>query len=280
MKQQIYTYFILVSFLFLCSTNLRSQSPRTYYHISNGWTDLNISGSLGGKFSWQLENQHRREDMQGEYNPSTTTGNPYHNLNQHLFRPYIHFQANPNVRFSLMPLGWIGSNRFKDGEPNAFFSELRIAPQVILTQQIGKLRVDHRFRYEFRWIGLNQPVDEKSFIYGGDFSSTIHRQRIRYQLKGTLPLNKSKMEDNTLYAQAYDELMIGLGNNIPNINIFDQNRVLIGLGYRFNKFYAVEAGFLQQVIFRFNNANKNNVDVNNILQLNLAISNFEGIFKK
>ena len=280
MKQQIYTYFILVSFLFLCSTNLRSQSPRTYYHIANGWTDLNISGSLGGKFSWQLENQHRREDMQGEYNPSTTTGNPYHNLNQHLFRPYIHFQANPNVRFSLMPFGWIGSNRFKDGEPNAFFSELRIAPQVILTQQIGKLRVDHRFRYEFRWIGLNQPVDEKSFIYGGDFSSIIHRQRIRYQLKGTLPLNKSKMEDNTLYAQAYDELMVGLGNNIPNINIFDQNRVLIGLGYRFNKFYAVEAGFLQQVIFRFNNANKNNVDVNNILQLNLAISNFEGIFKK
>jgi len=261
-------------------TKISAQSPREYYHISNGWTDINISGGLGGKFSWQLENQHRREDMQGDYNPNTTTGNPYHNLNQHLFRPYIHYQANPNVRFSLMPIGWIGSNRFKDGEPSAFFSELRIAPQVILTQQIGKLRIDHRFRYEFRWIGQNQPVDDKSFIYGGDFTSTIYRERIRYQLKGTLPLNKSKMEDKTLYAQAYDELMVGLGSNTPNINIFDQNRVLIGLGYRFNKFYSVEAGFLQQVIFRFNNASKNNVDVHNILQLNLAISNFEGIFKK
>ncbi len=266
--------------LLLLSAFTFGQSPRTYYHISNGWTDLNVSGKIAGKFSWQIENQHRREDMQGDYNESTTTGNPYNNLNQHVFRPYIHYQSNPNVRFSLMPLGWIGSNRFKDGKPSAFFSELRIAPQVILSQQIGKLKIDHRLRYEFRWLGANQSVDEKSFLYGGDFSTSTYKQRFRYQLKGTMPLNKAKMEDKTLYAQAYNELFINMGANVPNINLLDQNRVLIGLGYRFNKFYSIEAGYLQQAIFRFNNADKTNVDVNNILQLNLAISNFEGIFKK
>lgn len=266
--------------LVLIVSNVFGQSPRNYYHISNGWTDLNVSGKIAGKFSWQIENQQRREDMQGDYNESTTTGNPYNNLNQHVFRPYVHYQANPNVRFSLMPLGWIGSNRFKDGKPSAFFSELRIAPQVILSQQFGKLKIDHRLRYELRWLGANQSVDDKSFLYGGDFSTSTYKQRFRYQFKGTMPLNKAKMEDKTLYAQAYNELFINMGANVANINLLDQNRVLVGLGYRFNKFYSLEAGFMQQVIFRFNNADKNNVDVNNILQLNLAISNFEGIFKK
>jgi hypothetical protein len=60
----------------------------------------------------------------------------------------------------------------------------------------------------------------------------------------------------------------------------DQNRVLIGIGYKFNKFLALEAGYMQQTVFRFNNANKDNVEINNILQLNLAISNFEQLFSK
>ena len=257
-----------------------SQSPRQYYHISNGWTDVNISGKIAGKFSWQIENQQRREDMQGDYNDATTTGNPYNNLNQHVFRPYIHYQPNPNIRVSLMPLGWIGSNRFKEGKPSAFFSELRIAPQVILTQNIGRVRFDNRLRYEFRWFGQNQSIDDHSSLYGGDFSTTTFKERFRYQFKMTMPLNHAKMDDKTLYVQAYNELFVNMGEKVANINLFDQNRVLIGLGYKFNKFFSVEAGYMQQTIYRFNNTEKNNVDINNILQLNLAVSNFEQLFKK
>lgn len=269
-----------IAILLIVNLDAFSQSPRKYYHISNGWTDLNVSGKIAGKFSWQIENQHRREDMQGDYNSSTITGNPYNNLNQHVFRPYIHFQLNPNVRFSLMPLGWIGSNRFKEGQPSAFFSELRITPQVILTQNFGRLRMDHKFRYEFRWIGKDVSVDDKSFLYSGDFSDATFKERFRYQLKAVLPINHAKMDDKTLYVQAYDEVFINIGKNVSNINMFDQNRAMIGLGYKFNRFLAVEAGYLQQTIYRFNNSTKDNVDINNVLQLNLAVSNFEQIFRK
>ncbi len=257
-----------------------SQSPRQYYHISNGWTDINISGKIAGQFTWQLENQHRREDMQGDYNPQTTTGDPYNNLNQHVFRPWLHYQFNPNIRFSLMPLGWIGSNRFKEGEPYAFFSEIRVSPQVMLTQNFGRVRIDNRLRYEFRWFGQNQDVNNKSFLYGGDFSTTTFKERFRYQLKVTVPINHAKMDDNTLYAQTYNELFVNTGEQVANTNLLDQNRVLIGLGYKFNKYLAVEAGYMQQTIFKFNNATKSNVDINNIIQLNLAVSNFEQLFKK
>lgn len=273
--------FILSAIILLTLSNsCFSQSPRQYYHIANGWTDINISGKLAGKFTWQIENQHRREDMQGDYNESTATGNPYHNLNQHVFRPWIHYQMNPNVRFSLMPLGWIGSNRFKDGVPSAFFAELRVSPQVILTQNIGRVRFDNRFRYEYRWFGQNQDVNDKSFLYGGDFSTTTFKNRFRYQLKATIPLNHAKMDDKTLYAQAYDEVFVNTGEQVANTNLLDQNRLLIGLGYKFNKFLAIEAGYMQQTIFKLNNATKSNVDINNIIQLNLAVSNFEQLFKK
>ena len=88
------------------------------------------------------------------------------------------------------------------------------------------------------------------------------------------------MESKTLYVQAYNELFVNIGNNVANINLLDQNRVLIGLGYKMNNFFAIEAGLMRQTIFRFNNADKNNVDRNNILQLNFAVTNFEGIFNK
>lgn len=274
MKKLFLTALVSLLATALCS----AQSPRQYYHISDGWTDLNISGKIAGKFTWQLENQQRRQDMQGDYNEATTTGNPYHNLNQHVFRPWVHFQLNPNVRFSLMPFGWIGSNRYKDGIPSAFFAEYRISPQVILTQNLGRLRIDNRLRYEFRWIGQNQSVDDKSFLYGGDFTNATFRERFRYQIKMTLPLNHAKMDDKTLYAQAYNELFVNMGEKVGNLNLLDQNRVLVGLGYKFNKFLSLEAGYMQQTIYRFNNADKNNVEINNILQLNLAVSNFEQLF--
>ncbi len=260
--------------------NSFAQSPRTFHNIANGWSDINFSGKIKGKFSWQIENQQRREDMQGDYNSATTTGNPYHNLNQNVFRPYIHYQVNPNLRFSLMPFGWIGSQRFKDGLPSAFFSELRVSPQAILTQNYGRVRIDNRLRYELRWLGNNQAVNDKSFLYGGDFSTTTFRQRFRYQIKVTVPLTHAKMDDKTLYAQAYNELFVNMGEKVANTNLFDQNRVLIGLGYKFNKFFAFEAGFMRQTIYRFNNTNKDNVDRNNIFQINLAVTNVDVMFKK
>ena len=47
----------------LLTIQVYAQSPRQYYHISNAWTDLNISGRITEKWSWQLENQDRRQDM-------------------------------------------------------------------------------------------------------------------------------------------------------------------------------------------------------------------------
>jgi hypothetical protein len=45
----------------------------------------------------------------------------------------------------------------------------------------------------------------------------------------------------------YDEVLVGFGENV-NANIFDQNRIGILLGYRFNKTLRIEGGYLNQTL--------------------------------
>lgn len=46
---------------------------------------------------------------------------------------------------------------------------------------------------------------------------------------------------------AADELFIGAGKNL-GVNIFDQNRIFLLAGYRFNKNFAIEGGYINQTL--------------------------------
>jgi hypothetical protein len=65
--------------------------------------------------------------------------------------------------------------------------------------------------------------------------------RIQFPLKG------KTITDRTPYAVLYDEIFIGFGNNV-NANIFDQNRLGLLLGYRYNKNIRFEGGYLNQIL--------------------------------
>lgn len=266
--------------MFLMPILVMAQSPRTYVSNTQAWTDLNITTQTHKKFSFQLEYQYRRQAD----NELIANGgnNPYKHLQQQLYRPYIHYQANPSVRFSLMPLGWIGTYRFDGttGGHSKFFSELRITPQVLLSQNIGRVILTHRFRYEFRWLGGDVPAnDAVNLPYSGSFATTIYRERFRYQIKAVVPINLAKMEAKTWYAHASNELFVNTGKNVANLNIFDQNRPVIGIGYNLNSNFRFEGGYMNHNVFRFNNDTKTNVDANQSLWLILNINNLETLFK-
>jgi hypothetical protein len=61
------------------------------------------------------------------------------------------------------------------------------------------------------------------------------------------PLKGREIKDKTPYAALYNEIMIGFGKNVA-ANIFDQNRIGLLLGYRFNKTLRIEAGYLNQTL--------------------------------
>ena len=69
----------------------------------------------------------------------------------------------------------------------------------------------------------------------------------------------------------YDEIFIGFGENV-NVNVFDQNRIGVLLGFRFSKKFRLEGGYLNQTLQYGRLINgKNGFQYNNGLIIN---SNF------
>ena len=71
--------------------------------------------------------------------------------------------------------------------------------------------------------------------------------RMRYMVRLQIPLKGKEIKDKTPYVAVYDEVFIGFGKNV-NANVFDQNRIGILLGYRYNKNFRIEAGYLNQTL--------------------------------
>ncbi|HKK87306.1 MAG TPA: DUF2490 domain-containing protein, partial [Saprospiraceae bacterium] len=107
--------------------------------------------------------------------------------------------------------------------------EHRIYQQFITLQKFGRLRLQHRYRFEQRWI------EDQDF-----------RLRFRYFLALNLALNKTEFTDKTFYLSAYNEIFL---NN--NQVVFDRNRLYGGLGYKLNDRLRFEIGHMTQFLNAF-----------------------------
>ena len=103
------------------------------------------------------------------------------------------------------------------------FDEHRVYQQFITRQSFGRISLQHRYRFEQRFL-------EDDF-----------QLRLRYFLSLNLALNKPKMEDNTFYLSAYNEIFANTQQNY-----FDRNRLYGGLGYRFTSKFRTEIGVMNQ----------------------------------
>lgn len=254
---------------------------REYKYTKMFWTETIFSGKIKGKFGYQVDYQYRRSA-----DPNTVEGGDHNNIFknplQQVVRPWIYYQPNDAIRFSLSPLGWWG-NWSESGSNLQFTPEFRITPQVTLNQKFGRVVISHRYRYEFRFFG-----DKKSAENGWDFSKGYYnfnddmhtRSRLRYFIRALVPLNNATLKPGTFYVNTYNEIFVNIGKSVGNTNLFDQNRFFLGLGYRFNPLFRLEAGYLSQTVFRLNNAAKNNVDQNNVLSVFIIFDDFNKFFQR
>ncbi|MEC5165880.1 hypothetical protein RCH18_001613 [Flavobacterium sp. PL11] len=137
---------------------------------------------------------------------------------------------NSNITLAL---GYANITSGKIGENDDTRNENRIYQEVLLPQKIGKrLYFTHRFRYEQR------------FVENQDF-----RTRFRYNLAANIPINSNKIEKNTLYVALYNEIFLNGEKNIGNnstVNVFDRNRLYVGLGYGITNKIRAQIGFINQ----------------------------------
>ena len=206
-----------------------SQEQRLTGDNTIGWLVYTGTFKINPKISIHTEYQRRRVDG-------------IKNWQQSLLRIGANYKLNDNVT---VHAGYAWVETFPYGDypiaNNGTFPEHRLYEQLTLRQPTGKILFTNRFRIEQRWLGRvkagtagNREIEDWVFLH-----------RFRYQFRAQLPFLVKG--DKQLYGAASDEIFIGAGKNL-GINIFDQNRIFLLLGFRLNKKITIEGGYFNQTL--------------------------------
>ena len=235
----------------LLGTRGFSQNTRISDRNAIGWYNYFGTFKLNRKLGIHTEYQWRRDNTITDWQQS-------------LLRVGINYQVNPKIQLR-GGYGWIETFAYGDIPINAFgknFTEHRLFEMVTLTDKISTVETSHRFMIEQRWVGrYSSPslTKEDEFLF---------LNRMRYMFRVQLPLKGNTIADKTPYLALYNEIFVGFGKNV-NENVFDQNRLGALLGYRFNKTFRIEAGYLNQIVQLGREVNGSNVfQYNNGLIIN------------
>ncbi|HJS54947.1 MAG TPA: DUF2490 domain-containing protein [Chitinophagaceae bacterium] len=188
------------------------------------WVQSFNTISLNRKWSLHAEYQWRRVD-----------GLKY--WQQSLLRAGANYTLNENISLH-GGYAWVKTFPYGEYPAAGAFPEHRLYEQVSFRHPLNKWTFHHRFRIEQRWLGKIKPgtdqVEDWVFVH-----------RFRYQFR-TQYAFWTKIEKQ-LYGVAADEIFIGAGKNLGT-NIFDQNRIFLLTGFKFNKKFSLETGYFNQTL--------------------------------
>lgn len=251
MKISNYKRAVLLSFLLL-ATNAISQVVSPYQDFSKNprvltprysfWFEGNINGTIKRdknqkpKWQYQLDYQYRR-NSDASYIKDGEHYNIFKDMTASIIRPWFHYWPMAGkLRLSISPIGHWGSWTPKAEEPLSYFHEYRTTLQGTLYYHLGKLEIQQRYRFEFRFIGnktLTNRTNDATFtdlFSKGYYPSTGFKTRLRYNVRLNYPVSK----DGSKYISVWDELFLGLGKNTANNKFLDQNRLVALYGIKFN----------------------------------------------
>jgi Protein of unknown function (DUF2490) len=183
---------------------------------TGSWNILSIKMPLNGKWSFFTEAQIRSLRL-------------YDNFHYYEYKAGI--SCNLDKNFSLAAgIGdfdtYSAGGNFKQPQVN---DETRTWIQITMKNYLKRLKFEHRYRAEQR------------------YTSNGYRNRFRYRLAATVPVNRLKMAPKTFYANISNEIFFT--NNAP---YFERNRFFIGGGYEYSDNFTLQAGYLHQFDYRLN----------------------------
>ena len=168
------------------------------------------SKKLNSKWNIHNEVQYRNYDAMGD-------------LEQLLLRTGIGYNLDNNNNI-LLGYGYILSENYVDNTDNKItINEHRIFQQYSAKQNVGVVKLSHRYRFEQRFV-------EDDF-----------KLRFRYFIGLNIPLKKNDNGQSPVYLSAYNEIFLN-----SKSSIFDRNRLYGGVGYRINANIRLELGYMNQ----------------------------------
>ena len=153
----------------------------------------------------------------------------YTNFHYYEYKGGVNCKVQENVIFTL------GAGSYQTYKEGGDFvlpknnDEFRLWPQVILYQSIGKLKIEQRYRTEFR------------------FTSNFYRNRFRYRLGLSYPFGKERNEYKPFQVVASNEMFF-----TDKEPYFERNRMLLALNYKPSRATTIQVGYLYQFDYKIN----------------------------
>jgi hypothetical protein len=221
--------FFLTIFHFLSAQHLISNQ-------NHAWVTYLGNHKLTDKFSLHTEYQWRR-------------AGGFENWQQSLARIGVDYSINQGLTVTA-GYAWVLSYPYGDMPIAHTFNEQRMWQQVNAKSKYGRFELQHRYRLEQRFMENYIKNTDGTFARGND----LFRQRVRYRAMVLVPISRTEMLDNTLFLNVNNELFLGFGKGIGR-NILDQNRMIFALGWRFNKDFNMQVGYLNQFVIKSDGIN-------------------------
>jgi hypothetical protein len=180
------------------------------------WNILNAKFNINEKWSVFGEAQLRSLEF-------------YDRFHYYEFKSGINYKVHSGVMFTL---GAGDYNTYKEGGNFVLpmnNDEFRLWPQIALIQSIGKLKIEQRYRAEFR------------------FTSNGFRNRFRYRLGISYPLGKDINGYKPFQLAISDELFF-----TDTEPYFERNRLLFSVNFRFTRATSLQLGYLTQFDYKIN----------------------------
>lgn len=180
------------------------------------WNILNLKYNLDQKWSVFGETQLRSLKF-------------YSNFHYYEYKGGIKYKIHKST---LLAIGAGSYQTYKEGGNFVLpknNNEFRIWPQVILSQTVGKLKIEQRYRAELR------------------FTSNGYRNRFRYRLGLSYPLGKEKDGYTPFQISASNELFF-----TDKEPYFERNRMLLAFNYKPSKATTLQVGYLHQFDYKIN----------------------------
>jgi Protein of unknown function (DUF2490) len=158
----------------------------------------------------------------------------YDNFHYYEYKGGVSYKVYKNVNLTLAAGSY---QTYKEGGDFVLpknNDEFRLWPQIVLSQSVSQLKIEQRYRSEFR------------------FTSNGYRNRFRYRLGLFLPFGKEK---NT-----YKPYQISISNELfftDNEPYFERNRIQTALNYKPTQYSTIQLGYLHQFDYKINDETGN-----------------------
>ncbi len=180
------------------------------------WNIVNLKYNINNKWSVFGEAQLRSLKF-------------YNDFHYYEYKGGVNYKAHKNLTLSLATGSY---QTYKEGGDFVLpknNDEFRIWPQILLSQAIGELKIEQRYRAELR------------------FTSNGYRNRFRYRLGVSYPFGKENNNYKPFQVSASNELFF-----TTKEPYFERNRLLFAFNYKPTKATALQLGYLHQFDYKIN----------------------------